>query len=264
LLVFGSLLVVVVLFAFLRDARAALLVAAVIPLSMLVGFVGMRLFGVSANLMSLGAIDFGLIVDGAVVMMENFVRRRSEWRPPRAGAEAVPHRGPDEARLALFSEAATEVARPILFGVLIIVAVYLPIFTLQGLEGKMFRPMAITVCSAILGSLLLSLTVVPVASSFLLRLGGAEHESAWFDRLKHFYRHHLVVQMNRRRRTVGVALAVVALALGSVPFLGTEFMPKLDEGSILIETRKLPSVSLPESAPLRSVRGCRFRRFGGP
>ncbi|MCC7241057.1 MAG: efflux RND transporter permease subunit, partial [Acidobacteria bacterium] len=144
-LVEGSLLVIVVLFVFLRDVRASLIVAAVIPLSMLVGFIGMRVFGVSANLMSLGAIDFGLIVDGAVVMMENFVRRR-------ALDEAGPHPTSDHAHahgINLFRSAAAEVARPVLFGVLIIIAVYLPIFTLEGLEGKMFRPMAITVCSAL-------------------------------------------------------------------------------------------------------------------
>ena len=133
----GSGLVILVLVLFLGDLRAALLAAAVIPLSMLAGFIGMRIFGVSANLMSLGAIDFGLIVDGAVVMMENFIRRRGE---ERLDAHATP-----EAKLGLFTSAATEVARPVLFGVLIIVAVYLPIFTLEGLEGKMFRPMAITV-----------------------------------------------------------------------------------------------------------------------
>jgi len=253
-LIEGSLLVVVVLFVFLGDARAALLVAAVIPMSMLVGFIGMRHFGVSANLMSLGAIDFGLIVDGAVVMMENFVRRRGDYR-------LEPGVDPKEARLALFTSAATEVARPILFGVLIIVAVYLPIFTLEGLEGKMFKPMAITVCSAILGSLLLSLTAVPVGASFLLKLGGGEHEGPWFERLKHFYVHHLALQMNRRWRTIGVALVAVAVAIGSVPFIGTEFMPKLDEGSILIETRKLPSVSLPESVAISTHVEQIVRRF---
>ena len=250
----GSLLVVIVLFVFLGDARAALLVAAVIPLSLLVGFIGMRYFGVSANLMSLGAIDFGLIVDGAVVMMENFVRRRGEFRP-------APGADPHEARLALFSSSATEVARPILFGVLIIVAVYLPIFALEGLEGKMFRPMAITVCSAILGSLLLSLTAVPVGASFLLKLGGGHHEGPWFERLKHFYTRHLAVQMDHRARTIGVSAVAVAIALGSLPFIGTEFMPKLDEGSILIETRKLPSVSLPESVAISTRVESILRRF---
>jgi cobalt-zinc-cadmium resistance protein CzcA len=230
----GCLLVIVILFVFLRDVRASLIVAAVIPLSMLTGFIGMRLFGVSANLMSLGAIDFGLIVDGAVVMMENFVRRRGT-------VERAPGTAP-------FRAAAVEVARPILFGVLIIIAVYLPIFTLEGLEGKMFRPMAITVCSALVGALLLSLTAVPVASSFLLRLDRPHHDEPWFDRLRSRYVRHLADAMTHPRRTVVIALIIVAAAIGSIPFLGTEFMPRLDEGSILVETRKLPSISLVESA----------------
>jgi cobalt-zinc-cadmium resistance protein CzcA len=258
-LIEGCLLVIGVLFLFLRDVRAALIVAAVIPLSMLVGFMGMRVFGVSANLMSLGAIDFGLIVDGAVVMMENFVRRRTA-----AGERLAAATGPeaDERRLNLFRGAAVEVARPVLFGVLIIIAVYLPIFTLEGLEGKMFRPMAITVCSALFGSLLLSLTGVPVVSSYLLRLGGHREEERWFVRFRSFYVDHLGRHMNHPLPTVGVALLVVVTALGSVPLLGTEFMPRLDEGSILIETRKLPSVSLEESVQISTrVERLLGRRF---
>ena len=240
----GSLLVVLVLFVFLRDIRAALITAAIIPVAMLTGFIGMRLFGVSANLMSLGAIDFGLIVDGGVVMMENFIRRRTE--APDGARAADAHAG----RLPLFTAAATEVARPILFGVLIIIAVYLPIFTLEGLEGKMFRPMAITVCSAILGSLFLSLTVVPVAASYLLRVGGAHRDERWFRWLHDRYVCHLTDAMDHPVRTLSIAGTVVLIALGSIPFLGTEFMPKLDEGAVLIETRKLPSVSLDESVAL--------------
>ena len=240
-LIEGSLLVVVVLFVFLRDVPAALITAAIIPVAMLIGFIGMRVFGVSANLMSLGAIDFGLIVDGGVVMMENFIRRRSQGTGEYSG---------EGARIRLFTSAATEVARPILFGVLIIIAVYLPIFTLEGLEGKMFRPMAITVCSAILGSLLLSLTVVPVVSYYLLRLGGAHHEERWFRFLRERYVEHLADAMDRPKRTIAIAGTVVTLALASLPWMGTEFMPKLDEGALLIETRKLPSVSLEESVAL--------------
>jgi cobalt-zinc-cadmium resistance protein CzcA len=243
----GSLLVVLVLVVFLGDVRAALVAAAVIPVSMLAGFIGMRLFGVSANLMSLGAIDFGLIVDGAVVMMENVIRRRSD---PSAGHDSGADTPNPADRLALFTGAATEVARPVLFGVLIIVAVYLPIFTLEGLEGKMFRPMAITVCSAILGSLLLSLTAVPVLSSFVLKTTGAHHEEGWFRHLKARYLHDLGWAVAHPGVTVALSLAAVTVALASLPFLGTEFMPKLDEGSILIETRKLPSVSLDESVAL--------------
>jgi cobalt-zinc-cadmium resistance protein CzcA len=238
----GSLLVIIVLFVFLRDIPAALITAAIIPVAMLIGFIGMRLFGVSANLMSLGAIDFGLIVDGGVVMMENFIRRRAEARANHAADVG--------GRLQMFTAAATEVARPILFGVLIIIAVYLPIFTLEGLEGKMFRPMAITVCSAILGSLLLSLTVVPVAASYLLRVGVAHGEEPWFTRLRGRYVRHLADAMNHPRRTLAIAGGVVVTALVSLPFMGTEFMPRLDEGALLIETRKLPSVSLDESVAL--------------
>ncbi len=243
----GSLLVVAVLFFFLRDVRASLIVAAVIPVSMLVGFIGMRFFGVSANLMSLGAIDFGLIVDGAVVMMENFVRRRVGMDERLAHAPADER---DQVRLNMFKSAAVEVARPVLFGVLIIIAVYLPIFTLEGLEGKMFRPMAITVCTALFGSLLLSLTAVPVVSSFLLPLEGHHTDEAWFVRLRDGYRRLLDTHMRHPLATIAVAVTIVAAALGSVPFLGTEFMPRLDEGSLLIETRKLPSVSLEESVEI--------------
>jgi cobalt-zinc-cadmium resistance protein CzcA len=244
-LIEGSLLVIVILFVFLRDIPAALITAAIIPVAMLIGFIGMRVFGVSANLMSLGAIDFGLIVDGGVVMMENFIRRRGEIHHDSSALVEGEH-----GRLKLFTAAATEVARPILFGVLIIIAVYLPIFTLEGLEAKMFRPMAITVCSAIFGSLLLSLTVVPVAASYLLRLGGNHREERWMVWLRQRYVGHLADVMNHPARTLAIAAGVVLVALGSVPLLGTEFMPKLDEGSVLIETRKLPSVSLVESVAL--------------
>ena len=254
----GSILVIAVLFFFLRDVRASLVVASVIPLSMLAGFFGMRLFGVSANLMSLGAIDFGLIVDGAVVMMENFIRRRAEHDP---AAEPDFVADPAQHRRRFFTSAAAEVARPVLFGVLIIVAVYVPVFTLEGLEGKMFRPMAITVCSAILGALVLALTYVPVASFYLLKVEGSEHEEPWFLRLRRYYVAHLEDAMNHHRRTLVVALVVVTLALASLAFLGTEFMPRLDEGAILVETRKLPSISLEESAAVSTRVEQIIRRF---
>jgi len=236
-LVEGGLLVIVILFLFLGNVRGALIVAAVIPISMLVSFLGMAVFGVSANLMSLGAIDFGLIVDGAVVMMENFVRRlhrREEAFSPQEEIRSAAH----------------EVARPIVFGIAIIVAVYLPIFTLQGLEGRMFRPMAITVCSAILGSLIVALTVVPAAASMVFRKPLAPHRERWFGKLRERYVSLVRWVLGHRAATIGVAAAVVVVAVGSLYFIGTEFMPRLDEGSILIETRKLPSISLTESAAL--------------
>jgi heavy metal efflux system protein len=233
-LIEGALLVVVVLFLFLRNVRASLIVAAVIPIAMLTAFIAMRLLGVSANLMSLGAVDFGLIVDGAVVMMENFIRRLGHRS---AGADAGE----------TIHDAALEVGRPIVFGVLIIIAVYLPVFTLQGLEGRMFTPMAITVCAALLGSLLLALLFVPAVSSLLLRGPVSEKEGRVYRFVQRGYAQLLDGALRRGALTVGVALTLVAAAVGSLFFIGTEFMPRLDEGSILIETRKLPSVSLSES-----------------
>jgi heavy metal efflux system protein len=229
----ASLLVITVLLLFLGNLRAAFIVAAVIPLAMLFGFVGMTLFGVSANLMSLGAIDFGMIVDGAVVMMENTIRRASE-------------NGHREDISRTIKSAGAEVARPIAFGVAIIIAVYLPIFFLQDLEGRMFRPMAVTVCSALVGSLILALTVVPAFGSILLR-SVKEHKARWFEGLTEVYRRSLDRVLAHRKLAVSAALVVVACMIGSLAFIGTEFMPRLDEGSLLITTKKLPGISLPQS-----------------
>jgi len=154
----GFILVTVVLLLFLGNIRAAVITASIIPFSMLISFLGMRLYGISANLMSLGAVDFGMIVDGAVVMMENSVHRLEEKHGQESPLESVRH-------------AAHEVARPMTFGVVIIIAVYLPILFLQGLEGRMFRPMAITVCAALFGSLILALTMIPMLASFSFRKG---------------------------------------------------------------------------------------------
>jgi cobalt-zinc-cadmium resistance protein CzcA len=199
----------------------------------------MRLFGISANLMSLGAIDFGMIVDGAVVMMENAIRRLN----PGNGGE--PFHVIDRVR-----DAAHEVARPILFGVAIIIAVYLPIFLLEGLEGRMFRPMAITVCCALLGSLALALFVVPTATAVALRKGVKEHRERWFAWLRRRYLAMLAACLRHKLSTVAVAVLLVASAVVSVAFIGTEFMPRLDEGSVLLQTRKLPGISLTESAEM--------------
>ncbi len=238
----GALLVIVILFVFLRSGRASLLTASVIPLSLLVAFLAMKQFGLSANLMSLGALDFGLIVDASVVMVENFVRRINA-----SGADGA--RPAD--RLRLLQRAAFEVGRPIVFGVAIIVAVYIPIFTLQGIEGRMFRPMAFTVCAAVLGSLVLALTYVPAVASYVFagdRSRGEAHEDAgWFVALRGRYDAVLTWALSHRLRVVGVAVGLLAIALASVPYLGTEFMPKLDEGSLLVQMRLIPSISLPEA-----------------
>ena len=230
----GGLLVTLILFVFLRNIRAALITASVIPLALLFAFVFMKRFGYSANLMSLGALDFGLIVDASVVMVENFVRQLGH-----AGRTTI-----DERRTIL-RRAAFEVGRPIVFGVCIIIAVYLPIYTLEGLEGRMFIPMAFTVCVAVLGSLLIALTYVPMVASFVLT-HVEETPSRWFEWLRARYARALDWALGHRATVVGGGVALLAIALASVPFLGTEFMPKLDEGSMLIETRRLPSTSLPQ------------------
>ncbi len=236
-LIEGALLVIAVLFLFLRNLRASLLTASVIPLSLLAAFLAMRWFGITANLMSLGALDFGLIVDASVVMVENFIRRLHET--PRTMTETE--------RRAVLRQAAFEVGRPIVFGVAIIIAVYIPIFTLQGLEGRMFRPMAFTVCAAVIASLLLALTYIPTLSSYLFAGGTNEQKEArWYEAVRVRYGRLLDWALGNRRRVVTGAAAVLLVALASVPFLGTEFMPKLDEGYMLIETRRAPSVSLPQ------------------
>ena len=237
----GFLLVTVVLLLFLGNIRAAIVTASIIPFSMLISFAGMRLFGISANLMSLGAIDFGMIVDGAVVMMENSVHRLEEGR--------------QESPVDSVLRATKEVARPMIFGVAIIIAVYLPILFLEGLEGRMFRPMAITVCTALFGSLLLALTVVPALASFIFRKGIRPSRSpagVWrlARRLNNKYAELLETAIKHRYLSVSAAVLALAAAVGSLFFIGTEFMPKLDEGSILVETRKLPGISLTDSVEI--------------
>ena len=242
-LVEGGLLVIAVLFLFLRNVRAALIVASVIPISMLIAFIGMGIFGYSANLMSLGALDFGLIVDASIVMIESFMRRIEAQH--NSTGEAIT----DTSRRGLFERAAVEVGRPILFGIAIIVAVYIPIFTLDGMEGRMFKPMAFTVVCAVLGSLLLALTYVPAVSSFALRNVKAT-PAPWLTTLTARYRRVLAGVMARPQPLLVIAVVLVVVAVGSLSKIGTEFMPKLDEGSILITTRRLPSVALDDATRL--------------
>jgi cobalt-zinc-cadmium resistance protein CzcA len=239
----GGALVLVILFLFLGNFRAALVVAAVIPLSMLVAFLGMRWFGITANLMSLGAIDFGMIVDGAVIMVENYVRRlhsRPNHDVPLSKEES----------LGLVRSAAHEVARPILMGVGIIIAVYVPILSLQGLEGRMYGPMAVTVCAALLGSLVLTLTVVPAASRLLLGRRTKESNEPYMDHVREAYRRILNRVLDHPVPVVAAGFLIVVVAIGSIYFIGTEFMPRLDEGSVLVQTLRLPSISLTESVDI--------------
>jgi len=231
----GGLLVIVVLLLLLGNVRAGLIVSSAIPLSMLVAFTGMRLAGLSGNLMSLGAIDFGLIVDGSVVMIENLVRVLHE----RRGEQDVPH-------LEKVRQAAHQVARPVVFAVGIIMIVYLPILALRGVEGKMFRPMALTVVFALAASLVCALTLMPVLASLFLKKV-SEKEPVLFRLAKRVYMPALDWAMERKTVTVGVAVGVFVASLGLAPFLGAEFIPRLDEGTIAMQIWRLPSISLEES-----------------
>ncbi len=247
-LVEAGALVMIVLVLFLGNVRAALIVAAVLPLSMMFGFVGMAAMGITANLMSLGAVDFGMVVDGAVVMMENSVRR-------------LAHGGPNQSAMEIIRGASQEVARPIVFAVAIIIAVYIPIMTLEGLEGRLFHPMAITVVSLLIGSLLLALTIVPLLATFALRGKVTEKEEGWFVRLRGSYRRGLDRAFRLRPAILIAALAAVAAATGSLQWIGTEFMPRLDEGSLLITTRKIPSISASDSIKVSQALEKAVREF---
>lgn len=237
----GAILVIIVLILLLGNWRGAMLVATIIPLSMLFAAILMRAFNVSGNLMSLGALDFGLIVDGAVVMVENAVRRQAEAQ----------HEKSKERPERTILEACMEVGRPVVFAVAIIMIVYLPILSLTGIEGKMFKPMALTVVFALLGSLLLSLTYIPAAMTFLLRGHVAETESVVIRYAKKWYRPALATMMGNRRPALVAAVALVVVSGAIFPFLGSEFIPRLDEGSLAVQAQQLPSVSLSQS--LRTV-----------
>lgn len=248
-LLVGGFLVVVILLVFLGNVRAALIVAATIPLSLLAAVLGMRWLGLSANLMSLGAIDFGMIVDGAVVMIEQFVRR---LHADEEAGTFPKGRVAFQERLILM---ARDVGRPVAFGVLIILLVYLPILTLEGLEGRMFRPMALTVAMALFGSLVLALVFVPAAAVFVFRRGASESRLALqlADRLDRIYTPILRVTIAHPGRTVAIAVAAFALSLTLVSRIGSEFLPELDEGSILIEAIRAPSVSLTTSVAMQAT-----------
>lgn len=235
-LIEGGFLVILVLLLLLGNLRGGLIVASAIPLSMLVAFIGMRIAGISGNLMSLGAIDFGLIVDGSVVMVENIVRRLHH-----AQSSGDEYRSEDVVR-----DAAKQVARPVVFAVGIIMIVYLPILGLRGVEGKMFVPMALTVVFALAGSLLCALTLMPVLASLVLRQ--VLENEPWLFRLAHaVYRPALPKVMKHPLLTAAIAGCVFVMSLGVVPFLGAEFIPRLDEGSIAMQIWRLPSTSLEQS-----------------
>ncbi len=233
----GALLVVAILFVFLGSVRAGLIVAAAIPLSMLFAFDAMTRFGIAGTLMSLGAIDFGLVVDSSVILVENAERRLSDPTDQRSVLETV-------------RDAAVEVRKPTLFGELIIMIVYLPILALEGVEGKMFRPMALTVIFALVGSMLVSMTVMPVLASLALRRGvgrGVHREPRLLGWLKARYRPVLQWALGHVKLVLGGAALVVLLGAALATRLGSEFIPRLNEGTVVINTVRLAEVSLSES-----------------
>jgi len=235
----GALLVVAILFIFLGNLRAGLIVASAIPLSMLFAFLGMSRAGIAGSLLSLGALDFGLVVDGAVVTIENVVRRLS-------------HNTSGRGRFDVIRDACCEVAKPGLFGVLIIMIVYLPIVALEGVEGKLFRPMALTVVFALAGSLLLTLTVIPVLASLVLPKQMTETEPLLVKGLAFLYRPLLAAFMSRPTIVLGATAIMLAVALSIAMRLGGEFVPRLNEGSIVIGGLRPPGTSLEQSIKINT------------
>ena len=242
----GAIFVLIVLIVLLADVRSALIVTVVLPLSALFAFIMMRWWGLSANLMSLGglAIGIGMMVDGAVVMVENIHRHLTEK------ANAV-RRGP-AGKVETVLYAAKEVGRPIMFGICIIIVVFLPLFTLEGFEGKMFSPLAFTISFALLGSLILSLTLVPTLSTLFLKQEPHERDPLHIHFLKNAYLTLLKPCVRHPVLVVIPAVLALAGAAALVPLIGTEFLPSLDEGAIAIRASRLPSISLAESLKIQT------------
>ena len=241
----GALLVIVVLFALLGNFRAALIAALVIPVAMLLTSFGMLRGGVSANLMSLGALDFGLIVDGAVIIVENALRRIAGHQHDRGRPLT-----PDE-RLSTVAAAAREMIRPSVYGQAIIILVYIPLLTLDGVEGKTFTPMAMTVILALAFAFILSLTFVPAMLALLLSKPVEEKEGRIMSWLNARYQPGLETAMRRPGRTIGVGIAAFLAALAGFSMLGQEFLPQLDEGDILVQAVRVPGTSVDQSQAMQ-------------
>lgn len=248
----GALLVIVVLFAFLGNIRAAVLTAAVIPVAMLMTITGMVQSKVSANLMSLGALDFGLIVDGAVIIVENCLRRLSQQgKTPMSLSE----------RLEVVYAATHEVIRPALFGVFIITVVYIPIFALTGIEGKMFHPMAITVVIALVSAMILSVTFVPAGVALLFKKPIEEKENFVIRGARSLYRPVLIASLRLRWLVVGLTVLFVIVCGWSATRLGTEFVPNLDEGDIAMHALRIPGTSLEQAVKMQEQLEAEIKRL---
>ncbi|WP_019603366.1 efflux RND transporter permease subunit [Teredinibacter turnerae] len=250
----GALLVIVVLFVLLGNIRASLITAAVIPLAMLMTITGMVKTGVSANLMSLGALDFGLIVDGAVIIVENCIRRLAEAQH-QSGRQDL------RERLNTVFEATSEVIRPSLFGVAIITIVYIPIFSLTGVEGKMFHPMAATVVMALISAMILSLTLVPAAVAVIMNGKISEKESLVISAAKSVYRPLLLATLKFRWVVVSGAALLVAFSIWLATTLGSEFVPQLNEGDIALQALRIPGTGLEQSVEMQEVLEQRIKAF---
>ncbi|MGE0666983.1 MAG: efflux RND transporter permease subunit [Sphingomonadales bacterium] len=251
----GALLVIVVLFLLLGNARAALITAAVIPLSMLLAVTGMVQARVSGNLMSLGALDFGLIVDGAVIIIENCLRRFGEEQR-RLGRLLT-----REERTLLAAVATREVAKPSLYGVVIITVVYIPIFALSGVEGKMFHPMATTVVMALLAALMLSVTFVPAAVAAFVTGRVDEKESRVMSLAGHAYGPALDLALRFRVAFVAAAIVLVVLSGVLASRMGSEFIPQLDEGDVALHALRIPGTSLSQAVDMQAALEKRLRQF---
>jgi heavy metal efflux system protein len=241
----GAVLVIAILFLFLGNIRAAIITAMVIPLSMLFTFTGMVTYKVSANLMSLGALDFGIIIDGAVVIVENCVRRL---------AHAQAHHGRPLTRSERFHEvfaASKEARRPLLFGQLIIMIVYLPIFALTGVEGKMFHPMAFTVVAALIGAMILSVTFIPAAVALFIGDKVAEKENRLMELSKRAYAPMLDKAMGNKPVVLTFAAVLVILSGLLATRMGSEFVPSLNEGDFAIQALRIPGTSLTQSVEMQ-------------
>src|SRR3954464_609510 len=247
-LVEGAMLVTLVLLLFLGNLRAAAIVALIIPLSLLGTFLGLTWIGIPANLLSLGAMDFGIIVDGAVIVVENVFRRLTQERHARRELD-------DKSRKNVILQAAVEVGRPTVFSMLIIIAAHIPIFTLQGHEGRIFAPMAYSVVSALIGALILSLTLVPLLCSVMLKRNLPEKENLLVRAARKVYEPSLAWALGHRRTVIASALLALAASLALVPQLGTEFLPELNEGAVWVNITYPTSVSVSEAQELsRRVR----------
>ncbi len=236
-LVEGALLVSIVLYLFLSNVRASLAVAVVIPLALLSTFLGLKIMGVPANLLSLGAMDFGIIVDGAVIVIENILARLSQRGEGMTNDE----------RRTVIADAANEVGRPTLFSMLIIIAAHIPIFALQRHEGRIFQPMALSITTALIGSLIFSLTLVPLLAFWTLRKGVPHHDNRLVATSKRIYAPVLDWALENRKKVVAIGLASFALAIITASRLGSEFLPELDEGTTWVNIQLPSTVSTTEA-----------------